>query len=62
VEHEIRPEPSPGEREALTTALAASDLEHPPAYESEWRRLGIDSVATADPWVTPRITRGASRA
>jgi hypothetical protein len=58
VEYEVVPEPSPAEREALLAALAA----RPTSYDSEWRRLGIDSALTPVFLVEPRIRRGATRA
>ena len=61
VEQRIEPEPTDAERRAILAALAEGARGTPAAYESEWRRSGIDSGAPS-PWPAARIRRGATRA
>ncbi len=62
IELDIRPEPSPRERKVLVAALAELDEAKPAAYDSEWRRSGIEAADGS--WAAPRsrIRPGATRA
>jgi len=70
MELEIRPEPTPQEREALLAALGAAGTGLAGSYWSVWRLAGllenVDSDADGLPATAadgvPRSSRGASRA
>ena len=69
---EIRPEPTPQEREALLSALGSAGARagRPGSYWSVWRLAGLlenvdsgaDGFPAAAPDGAPRSSRGASRA
>jgi hypothetical protein len=68
VDAEIRPEPTPEEREAIEHALERllAGPELPPAYTSAWREAGIaeniEFGKTAYATARPRNSPGATRA
>jgi hypothetical protein len=59
---EIRPEPTPAERDALALALREQGEDDVSAYASGWRASGLELDEDYDATGRPRSRRGATRA
>jgi hypothetical protein len=62
VDAEIRPEPTPAEREAIDAALREAGEDEPSPSESAWRASGLELEEDYDAIARPRSRRGATRA
>ena len=60
---DIKPEPSPAEREAIETAVRALIAgQSPAAYRSAWRKAALCEAVEPQAAARPRRSLGATRA
>jgi hypothetical protein len=62
VDAQIRPEPTPTEREAIGVALREAGEDEPSRRASAWRASGLEPEEDYDATARPRSRRGATRA